>query len=109
LQPVVEQTHPGTQPTVASGDLLGQIVKAPSMYELKNILIAGKKKGKLVYGRMDKILNEKMKYLIVYKPSGEIVAILDKGADSRRNDLRSGKTMGQEIFGNHPVIWVQFF
>jgi clan AA aspartic protease (TIGR02281 family) len=109
LQPVVEQENPEPPPSLAGGDWLEQIVNAPSMYELKNILIAGKKKGKLVYGRMEKILDEKTKYFIVYKHSGEIVAILDKDTDNRRNDLRSGNTMGREIFNNHSVVWVQFF
>ena len=95
--------------TAPQGDLLAQIKAAPSMYEVKDILLSSKRKGKVSYGRMENILGPDTKYIVVYGSTGKIVALLDKGNDKSRRDLISGKTFGKEIFNDNMAIWFQIF
>jgi hypothetical protein len=96
-------------PVVGNGDLLSQIVNAASPREIKALLDANKKNGKAVYGTMDKLLQPEAAYLLVFKRTGEIVAILDKGSNSLRKDLISGESFGRDIFNNNQIIWFQLF
>jgi hypothetical protein len=106
--PVVVAETPKPQPT-SGGDLLEQIVTASSLQQIQSILVANKKNGKAAYGKIDKLIQSEVAYLIVYKQTGEIVAILNRGSDNQRKDLISGKTYGKEIFSNNQVIWFQLF
>ena len=94
-------------PKVQADGLLGEILKATSYNEVLKILDRNKRTGKAVYGNMNKLMAPEKAYLLVYKESGEIIAILDKG--SRNNDLRSGEMKGQEILTQNQVIWFQLF
>ena len=112
---IVEETS-NQPPVIAArygatvdGDILGQIVRAASPRQIKTILDSNKKKGKAAYGTMDKLLQSEAAYLIVFRQTGEIVAILDKGSANFRKDLISGANYGREIFNNNQVIWFQLF
>ena len=91
------------------GGALGQIVSAHSLREIQTILVNNKNEGKAAYGAMDKLIQHDTAYFIVYKRSGEIIAILDKGSGYPRTDLISGAIFGNEIFNNYQVIWFQLF
>lgn len=114
-QPKVAVEMPASQIVVANqqttneGDLLEQIVSATSLSEIQTILISNKRKGNVVYGTMDKLIQPEAAYFIVYKQTGEIVAILDKGSDNARMDLISKEKKGKEIFNSNQVIWFQIF
>jgi len=90
------------------GDLLTQIVTAASLDEIQTILISNKRRGKVVYGTMDKLFQPEEAYFIVYN-IGEIVAILDKEYNNTRRDLISGKIYGKEILNNNQILWFQLF
>lgn len=117
LQPKVEATTvsapkktlpvPVVDNHTNTGGLLEQILNASSMPEIQKILNANKRSGKVVSGTMDKLIAPEKAYLIVYKESGEIVAILDKGSRDNRKDLLSGEVKGQEIQTQNQVIWFQ--
>jgi len=94
---------------VSKDDILGQIVNAPSLGEIQTILVDNKNRGKAAYGTMDKLIHPDAAYFIVYKRTGEIVAILDKGSSRSKTDLISGATFGNEIFNNNQVLWFQLF
>ena len=108
---VSKQTPPSTNidSRKNTGGLLGQIVNAPSLPEIQKILAENKRKGKAAYGTMDKLTAPENAYLIVFKTTGEIVAILDKGSADNRKDLLSGETKGKEIQTQNQVIWFQIF
>ena len=89
--------------------LLEKILNVSSINEVIKILSENKKVGKVAYGTMDKLISPEKAYLIVYKQTGEIVAILDKGRVDDRNDLLSGKTKGNEVLIQNQVIWFQIF
>ena len=89
--------------------LLNQIVSAPSLYEIHNILVENKKTGKVAYGTMDKLTEPEKAYFIVYKKTGEIIAILDKGSIDKRKDLLTGEMKGKEILEQNQVIWFQLY
>lgn len=93
----------------SGGNILEQILYASSLYEIQTILVSNKNLGKAAYGTIDKLIQPESAYLIVYKRTGEIVAILDKGSSNTREDLLSGITYGQEIFNNNQVLWFQLF
>jgi hypothetical protein len=105
------QTQPATVAAQAgnTGGLLGQILNAPSVREIQKILVENKKKGKAAYGTMDKLTAPDKAYLIVYKKTGEIVAILDRGSEASRKDLLSGETKEKELLDQNQVIWFQLF
>lgn len=90
-------------------NLLEQIVTASSLNEILTILASNKRKGKAVYGTMDKLMQPEKAYLIVYKKTGEIIAILDKELNNVRQDFISGKMYGKEILDNNQIIWFQTF
>ena len=89
--------------------LLGEILNVTSYNEALKILDRNKRTGKAVYGDMDKLMAPEKAYLLVYKESGEIVAILDKGSRNNRKDLLSREMKGQEILTQNQVIWFQLF
>jgi hypothetical protein len=116
--PIVEKMQPKTDETKTPvhtvdnsnvGGLLGQILNTPSMRDIQKTLIENKKIGKVAYGAMDKLTAPEKAYIIVYKKTGEVVAILDKGNVSNRKDLLSGKIIGNEIVQQNQVIWFQIF
>jgi len=119
VQPKVEETPvtvPEAQPRVPvvnnrtnTGNLLDQIVAASSISEVQKILDTNKRSGKVVSGTMDKLEAADKAYLVVYKKTGEIVAILDKGSANNRKDLLSGETKGNNIFENNQTIWFILF
>ncbi len=90
-------------------DLLGKIVKAPSAREVNKILADNKKNGKAMYGNMESLMNPENAYIIVYKRTGEIVAILDKGSHSSRRDLISGEMKNKDIYTGNQVTWFQIY
>jgi hypothetical protein len=92
-----------------SDSLMGEILNAPSMYEIKKMLVENKKIGKTTYGTLDNLTVPEKAYLIVYKTTGEIVAVLDKGTAINRKDLLSGEMKGQEILEQNQVVWFQLF
>jgi hypothetical protein len=92
-----------------TNNLLDQIVAATSMPEIRKILDTSKRKGKVVSGTIDTLTTPEKAYLIVYKTTGEIVAILDKGSDTNRKDLISGEIKGKEIQTQNQVIWFILF
>jgi clan AA aspartic protease (TIGR02281 family) len=96
-------------PAVTNGDLLDQIRQASSMYQVREILHSNKRKGKVAYGRTDRMLSPETKYIIVYERTGKIVALLDKSSAGSRRDLISGETFGNEILNNNQTVWIQFF
>ncbi|MDR3338985.1 MAG: hypothetical protein LBT25_02620 [Candidatus Symbiothrix sp.] len=97
------------QPPPVKSDLLGQILKASSIREIQTILQENKRNGKAVSGTMDKLTAPEKAYLIIYKWTGEIVAILDKGSGANRKDLLSGEVKGNAILEQNQVIWFQLF
>ncbi|MDR0560658.1 MAG: hypothetical protein LBG92_10855 [Prevotellaceae bacterium] len=117
VQPEVEETEvskpekpqPAPDSMKNTGDLLGQILKASSMLEVQKLLKENKMKGKVAYGTMDKLAAPEKAYLIVYKKTGEIVAILDKGSVVSRKDLLSGEIKANTIIEQNQVIWFQLF
>jgi len=115
VKPQVEEpvitTPVKTQPTSANntGNLLDQILSAPSIREIQKILQENKKIGKASSGTMDKLTAPEKAYLVVYKDTGEIIAILDKGSINNRTDLLSGQKKGNEILEKNKVIWFQLY
>lgn len=109
--PVLEnsQNMPVSDNHMNTGDILEQIVAAISFSEIQKILDANKRKGKVVSGTIDKLTAPEKVYLIVYRKTGDIVAILDKGSNASRKDLRSGEIKGKEILEQNQVIWFQLF
>jgi hypothetical protein len=97
------------KPKVQVDGLLGEILNASSFNEALKILNANKRTGKAVHGNMNKLTIPEKAYLLVYKPTGEIVAILDKGSRDNRKDLLTGQVKGQEIQTQNQVIWFQLF
>lgn len=93
------QANPGAEQSGSlSADqqtLLNEIVHAGSVAEINKLLRENKMKGKLVFGSMNTLTNSATVYILVYKASGEIIALLDRGAGGERMDLVSG--------GNKPV------
>jgi len=92
-----------------TGSVLDKIINASSIYEVQKIFNENKRTGKVVSGTMDKLITPENAYLIVYKNTGEIVAILDKGSAANRKDLLSGETKGDEILEENQIIWFQLF
>lgn len=92
-----------------NNDLLGQIVRAPSAREVNKILADNKKNGKAMYGAMESLSNPASAYLVVYKKSGELVAILDKSSQDARRDLITGEMKGKDIYTGNQVIWFQIY
>jgi len=92
-----------------TGDLLKQILEATSISEIQKILDKNKRTGKVVSGTIDKLIVPEKAYLIVYRKTGEIVAILDKGSNVARKDLLSGEMKGKEILEQNQVMWFQLF
>lgn len=90
---------------VQGGDLLSSIVNAPSAQEVNKILSANKRNGKAIYGRIETLVDADNVYILVYKSSGEIVAILD----TDKKDLITGKTMTGEAYSGNQRIWFQLF
>ena len=90
-------------------DLLGQIVKAPSAREVNKLLADNKKSGKTVYGTMETLTSPESVYMVVYKKTGEIVAILDKGSQNLRRDLISGEMKNKDIYKDNQVVWFQIY
>jgi hypothetical protein len=86
-----------------------QILAAASYSEALNILKAGK--PNVAYGKMDRLLAPEKAYLIVYEDSsGEIIAVLDKGNDDSRRNLRSpDKIFDNELLKQYQVTWFQLF
>ena len=112
VQPVTQQQMPPAtvvDSRMSTDGLLKQIVNASSIREVQKILVENKKVGKVAYGTMDKLTAPEKAYLVVYKKSGEIVAILDKGSIINRKDLLSGETKGNELSEQNQVIWFQLF
>ena len=90
-------------------DLLGQIVKAPSAREVNKLLADNKKNGKAVYGSMETMTHPENVYVVVYKKTGEIVAILDKGSVNSRRDLITGEMKNKDIYQGNQVVWFQIY
>jgi len=107
--PAVQQPQPAPVEKKNADGLLGQILNASSMREIQKILIEYKRSGKIVSGSMDKLRAPEQAYLVVYKKTGEIVAILDKGNTANRKDLLSGEVKSNEILEQNQVIWFQLF
>ena len=110
--PKTSKSQPSVKATETAnnyGDLLEQIVSAGSLREIQTILVANKKKGKASYGTMDKLTAPEKAYLVVYKKTGEIIAILDKGSSVNRKDLLSNKVLEKEIVEQNQVIWFQLY
>lgn len=104
-----QQKSVGSAVTMNTDDLLEQIKAATSICEIQKIIDSNKRKGKIVSGTMDKLIAPANAYLVVYKTTGEIVAILDKGSATNRKDLLSGEKKGNEILLQNQVIWFQLF
>lgn len=100
-----------TQPAAITNtdNLLDQILSASSIHEIQKILQNNKKTGKASSGTMDKLIAPEKAYLIVFKDTGEIIAILDKGSVNNRTDLLSGQKKGNEILEKNKVIWFQLY
>ena len=92
-----------------TNDLLEQIKTTSAMPEILKILDKNKRKGKVVSGTIDKLTTPEKAYLIVYKKTGEIIAILDKGSSADRKDLISGKIIGKDIQTQNQIIWFILF
>ncbi|MDR2474910.1 MAG: hypothetical protein LBD45_03545 [Bacteroidales bacterium] len=105
--PVVAPPSSGSLKHKADG-LLGEILNAASCNEILKILDANKGR-KAAYGKMEKLTSPEKAYLVVYKSTGEIVAILDKGSRNNRKDLLSDEVKGEEIQTQNQVIWFQLF
>jgi len=107
--PTTQSINVGNSTTTNTGDLLEQIKAANSINEIQKIIDANKRKGKIVSGTMDKLRAPENAYLVVYKKTGEVIAILDKGSVNNRKDLLSGEIKGNEILRQNQVIWFQLF
>jgi outer membrane biosynthesis protein TonB len=92
-----------------SNNLLGQIVLATSIREVDKILSDNKKKGKVAYGTPETLTNPENAYYIIYKKTGEIVAILDKGTQNLRRDIISGEMKNIEMYKEYQVAWFQIY
>ena len=94
---------------VQADGLLGEILNATSYNEVLKILDRNKRTGKAVHGNMNTLTAPEKAYLLVYKESGEIVAILEKGSRNNRKDLLSGEIKEKEIQTQNQVIWFILF
>ncbi|GBU08685.1 hypothetical protein AwDysgo_20160 [Bacteroidales bacterium] len=93
--------------TLEGATLLETIVKSKTIPEIRKIFDVNKMK--ITYGRMETIVDTNNAYIIVYKNSGEVVAILDTGATNERKDLISGEILTNDTHQDNLRIWFQIF
>jgi len=117
-EPVVQQ--PVSQPTTVvqstqgapaktGNQYLDEILEAHNLFELNDFFTRGKNSGALAYGRLETLTAPENSYLLVYQPDGTIVAVYDKGSNTRRN-LRTGVVENYATaFNNIKIIWFQLY
>lgn len=107
--PPAEQANPVTGSlTTEQQALLAELVGAGSVTEINKLLRENKMKGKLVFGSMNTLTNSEVAYILVYKANGEIIALLDRGSGSDRQDLISGERMPVPgIYKGNLRLWFQ--
>ena len=87
------------------GGAIEQIKKAKYFFELKGIMEPLKQSGEIIdYGKYATMKNPEECYLIVYDAAGNILALLDKGNDERRN-LTTNNTDKLMNYRGYGAIW----
>ena len=96
--------------TAEQSELLKSIINADSATEINKILRANKTKGKVAYGGINTLTDSSKVYILVYTSQNEVIAILDKGDNKERKDLKSGEYKSTaDIYKGNMRIWFQLF
>ena len=61
--------------------------------------------NRVMYGRMDMILDTRTSYIVVFDDIGNIVAFLEPG-ESERVDLKSSKYVNMDNYANNLKLWL---
>lgn len=106
---VTEQTAAVNTGENQPSGVLESILKAGSAQQVNKILLENKNKGKVAYGRMETLTDPANAYLLVYKRTGELVSVFDKGTGNPRKDLLSGEEKPTAVETGNQVIWFQIY
>jgi hypothetical protein len=96
-------------PVKTGNKYLDEILEAHNLFELNDFFTRGKNAGALAYGRLETMTAPENSYLLLYQPNGTIVAVYDRGTNTRRN-LRTGAVENYATaFDNIKIIWFQLY
>lgn len=86
-------------------DALLRLKNAKTFFELREIMQPLKEKGEILdYGKYATAVHPELCYLIVYDPAGNIIALLGKGKDTRKN-LKTGQDDSITNYRGCGAIW----
>lgn len=111
-EPVIEVADtpaPLTVPTAKPirEEVLEQLMAIESFYDLEKAMKPLKQAGKITdFGKYTTMGNPAECYLIIYDKQAQIVAVLDKGTDKRRN-LKTGLDDSEKNYHGCGAIWLK--
>lgn len=83
---------------------LDRITAMQAIAEVQAYFVAEKKAGRMMFGKMDSALHPEDCYLLVFNREGKVLAVLDKGQQSRLN-FRTGRPDSAEHYRGNGLIW----
>ncbi len=89
--------------------LLQNIMNTKTINELRDVFIANKNRGKLVYGQISTMSSPESSYLVVYNDVGEILTFYGAGTSTRKNLLTGALEQYKEVYPEGRVMWFQIF
>jgi len=89
--------------------LLTDIMSIRTINELRDMFIANKNKGKLVYGQLSTMSNPENSYLVVFNDVGEILTFYGTGINVRKNLFKGAVEQYREAYPEGRFMWFQLF
>lgn len=89
----------------SGNERLDRIIAMKTISQVQTYFVAEKKAGRMMFGKMDSVVNPEKCYLLIFSRDGKVVAVLNRGKDSRVN-LTTGKAGDSHTnYPGHGVIW----
>lgn len=89
----------------SGNERLDRIIAMKTISQVQAYFVAEKKAGRMMFGKMSSAVKPENCYLLIFSRDGKVVAVLDRGKDSRVN-LTTGKAGDSHTnYQGYGVIW----
>lgn len=90
-------------------EILASIIRTENTDDLNTLLSELKERHAIIYGRIKHMTAPEKSYILIFNGKRERVALLDKGADSRKNLITGQKDDRVSNYKGMRAMWFQLF
>lgn len=106
---VVREVVTGERSGSTGNPILDRILTFRKIEDLQRYFARKKEEGKLMFGKLDSAVAPEKCYMVIYSRSGEVIAILDKGAPTRRNLTKGTDGDTLDNYRGCGKVWFQLY